>query len=38
MPEETQQEIDLAALGQSYLPPQGVDSPPEVADVIGEVP
>ena len=38
MPEETQQEIDLAALGESYLPPQGADSPPEVADMIGEVP
>lgn len=36
--EREQQDVDFAALGQSYMPPQTVDTPPEVADVIAELP
>lgn len=33
-----QQEIDFGELGQNYIPPQTFDTPPEVADVIAELP
>jgi multidrug resistance efflux pump len=39
MPETNeQQEIDFAALGQNYIPPRELETPPEVADVIAEMP
>src|SRR5262245_49835846 len=30
--------IDLAALGQTYRPAEALDTPPEVSDVLGEMP
>lgn len=36
--EREQQDVDFASLGQSYMPTQTIDTPPEVADVIAEMP
>src|SRR3954454_1980497 len=30
--------VDLAALGRTYTPPQSLDTSPEVADVIAQMP
>lgn len=35
---ETQESVDLAALGRAYMPPQTADTAPEVSDVIAEMP
>ena len=37
-PAEEQEAVDLAALGRSYTPPRVADNPPEVSDVIAQMP
>src|SRR5437764_908751 len=36
--DDTNDAVDLAALGQSYTPPQELDTSPEVSDVIATLP
>lgn len=37
-PSERQEQLDLAAIGQTWTPPQTLDATPEVSDILAELP